>query len=156
MHTWRLGGTGRVAVDENQGRGGGRWHSAGRPLLYTADACAAAVAEFLVHLNDPPPADLLAVVLEIPDDLATDTIAMERLPADWRAPGSRTCCRWGDLWLDRPPAERGAVLRVPSAVVPMHENWLIDPGHPDAQRVRIRSSHPYTLDERLVDPIKRS
>ena len=38
----------------------------------------------------------------------------------------------GDAWLE---SERAAVLRVPSAVLPSESNYLVNPAHPDAERV---------------------
>ncbi len=155
MITWRMSGSGRVAIDETQGRRGGRWHSAGRPLLYTADACALAVMEFVVHLETPPPATLVAVALDVPDSLAADTLTLAELPDDWRRPDSVACRRAGDAWLACPMEERAAILCVPSAVVPQHRNWLLDPCHPDAARIRVVSEYATTLDERLLDPRQR-
>jgi RES domain-containing protein len=155
MITWRLNGSDRVAVDEHQGRSGGRWHSAGRPLLYTADSSALAVAEFLVHLTSAP-APLTMAMLVVPDTLPTDRLTAEELPGDWRSPSHRDCCQTGDRWLALPVEERAAILRVPSAVVPQQENWLIDPRHPHAAFVSVKAADPFTLDVRLVDPATRS
>lgn len=155
MITWRLSGSGRVAVDENQGRAGGRWHSPGRPLLYTADSCALAVVEFVVHLDTPPPENLVAVALSVPDALRFEQIHAQELPDRWRATDGHPCRSIGDRWLDCPCEQHGAILRVPSAVVPQQQNWLADPLHPDAARIRVVAEYSHQLDARLVDPDAR-
>jgi RES domain-containing protein len=42
-----------------------------------------------------------------------------------------------------------AVLVVPSVIVPEEDNLLVNPGHPDAARIRIAGQRPFHLDARL-------
>jgi RES domain-containing protein len=150
VKVWRISGAGRVALDgEETRKEGGRWHRPGRPLVYTASSCALAVAEFLAHL-DGDPGTLVALEIEIPDDLRRDCIDVSHLPDDWRTPRHEHCCRSGEEWLSRSAEQRGALLLVPSAVVPLEQNVVIDPWHPDATRISIRHVHDYELDERLI------
>ena len=156
MKAWRISGTGRTVLDGEETREeGGRWHRAGRPLVYTATSCALALAEFIAHL-DGDPGTLVALEIDVPDDLRRDCIDQSALPADWRTPRHEQCCRSGEDWLARHPSERGAVLMVPSAVVPLEQNVIIDPWHPDASRVSILQVHDFELDERLVNAASRA
>ena len=88
--------------------------------------------------------------IEIPDGIAVDEMPVDALPPDWRTPRHPECCSLGQRWLQRPHSARGAVLQVPSAVVPMELNLLIDPTHPDAAAIRLREVHDYALDARVV------
>jgi hypothetical protein len=42
------------------------------------------------------------------------------------------------------------LLRVPSVIVPMTWNVLINPGHPDSRKIRIVRTHEHGIDPRLL------
>jgi RES domain-containing protein len=42
-----------------------------------------------------------------------------------------------------------AVLKVPSAIVPPEFNYLINPNHPNANKITVLSKTPLTFDQRL-------
>ncbi|MGC0152940.1 RES family NAD+ phosphorylase [Chromobacterium vaccinii] len=66
-------------------RADGRWHHAGRPVVYLADHAASAMLEMLVHSElRVLPASFQLLKVELPDEaiLALDPVA---LPDDWRA-----------------------------------------------------------------------
>ena len=151
MIAWRITEPSRVALDGEESKAkGGRWHCAGRPLVYAASSCALATLEFLAHLEDDSPHDLVAMRIEIPDELRVDEVEAHALPADWRTPEHPDCRACGQRWLERPVERRAAVLRVPSAVVPLESNLLIDPAHPDARAIRVAEVHDYKLDARVT------
>jgi RES domain-containing protein len=132
------------------GRGGllgsGRWHSLARPLVYLADHPASALLEILVHLEvdrDDLPADYQVLRVECPDDIVFDDA--NRLPEQWRSDAAATQ-GLGDRWLDR---QSSALLRVPSAIVPYTWNWLLNPIHRDAARVRTAETIRVSFDPRL-------
>jgi RES domain-containing protein len=56
--------------------------------------------------------------------------------------------RIGDRWLD---GGKSALLRVPSAILPDVFNYLINPLHRDAKRIRIISTKGIETDKRLRD-----
>ena len=106
-------------------------------MVYAADHPALALLEVRVHLDLPPrllPADYVMLRLALPDP--SETVAA--LPADPRTTG--------DAWL---AAGRGAVLRVPSVLVPATANLLLNPAHPDAAAARIEAIDPFSFDPRL-------
>ena len=120
----------------------GRWHSQGRPIVYLAESSALAMLEMLVHLEVdslPPPFQLLKV--SAPDDLAHEDWPRGREAME--LPETRA---WGDAWLE---AATTPLARVPSIVAPHGTNWLLNPRHPDASRVRIEESSRWPWDERL-------
>ena len=107
-----------------------------------------AALELLVHTNVPlVPPDLVAYEIEIPDDVAIETVEPGDLPKDWRAPGHPGCRAIGDTWLAE---ERTAVLRVPSAVVPEEWNVIINPRHRAAKGIDVVRRRPFTFDSRLL------
>jgi RES domain-containing protein len=149
MILWRL--TRRPYADLS-GRGGelsdGRWYSRGRPVVYCADSAALAILEVRVHLDLPLdllPDDYVLMKLDAPDDLEARTVASHDLPDAWRA-REDLCRPIGDAWLRH---RSTAVLRVPSAIIQMEQNVLLNPRHPAAKRVAIAEATPFGWDERL-------
>jgi RES domain-containing protein len=119
---------------------GGRWNSPGRPLVYTAENPALAILETRVYLDLP--FDLL------PDKYVLVQIDTHDLPFDQLLlpSGPEDCRIKGDLWLDQ---ARTALLQVPSVIVPVCHNILINPRHPDAHSVSIVAVEPHQFDQRL-------
>jgi len=121
---------------------GGRWNSAGRPMIYAAASPSLAVLEVLVHLDLPldlMPDDYRLLTIEAPDDAPR-----ERLD---QSPQSAEACRAaGDDFLERGAA---LVLFVPSVVVPKETNALMNPRHPEASGLRLVDDEPFRFDPRL-------
>jgi RES domain-containing protein len=149
MLLWRL--TRRPHADLS-GRGGeladGRWHSRGRPVVYCASSVALAVLEVRVHLDLPfelLPDDYALMRIAAPDALSLQTIAAQDLPVGWRQ-REDLCRALGDTWLK----ERStALLSLPSAIVEVERNLLLNPRHPDAHEVSIDEIVSFPWDERL-------
>jgi RES domain-containing protein len=149
MVLWRL--TRRRDADLG-GRGGeladGRWHTRGRPVVYCAASAALAVLEVRVHLDLPLdllPDDYVLMQIEASDDLEIRTIRLSDLPAGWRS-REDLCRPIGDAWLDEAPT---ALLSVPSAIVDVERNMLLNPGHASAADVAVAAVTLFGWDERL-------
>jgi RES domain-containing protein len=149
MRVWRIARGCYAPLDGEGARlHGGRWNSAGRPVVYTAQSAALAVLELLVW-TDPEdvPADLRLFEIELPGDARIDRVDIEALPGNWMEPGSPACAGMGDRWL---AAGESLALAIPSAVLPEDSNLLINPRHPAAARVHVAESRPFTFDLRLL------
>lgn len=129
---------------------GGRWNSVARPVIYLADSLALAQLEKRVHTPMRPPRDLVAVEAIVPAAAVASAEGVV-LPDDWGADnvdwsvGSAASQCIGDDWLARGTS---LLLRVPSVVVPVGWNYLLNPAHPDARRVRTQRIE-YRPDVRL-------
>lgn len=143
MILWRiseyatLDGAGGVAV-------GGRWHRKGRPIVYCAESSALAMLEMLVHLEVdtlPPPFQLLRIEAE-------DAIPFAQWPAGRDPADMPATAAWGDAWL---ASGETALARIPSVVAPGGTNWLLNPLHPDAARVKIAGASRWPWDKRLFE-----
>ncbi len=126
----------------------GRWHSAGRPIVYLAESPAGALMDVLVHLelrpDDLPPAYTLLRVA-VPDELAPR--AIDPPPGEgWRAAFAVTR-ELGDRWLK---GGEGALGRVPSILLPHTWNVLLNPLHADAARVEVAEAMRAQLDTRQL------
>jgi RES domain-containing protein len=53
---------------------------------------------------------------------------------------------WGTVWLD---SKASLVAVVPSIIVPEEENVLLNPRHPDADKLRSAKQRNWTCDLRL-------
>jgi RES domain-containing protein len=127
----------------------GRWHTQGNPIVYTASSAALAALEVLVHV-DPltAPSDLRLLAIEIPDDLSTTVIESTMLSGDWSTvPAPASLQTLGVSWLT---SRMSAVLSVPSAAITVERNFLLNPRHPEAQRIRIIGDDAFTFDTRLL------
>ncbi|HEY6918108.1 MAG TPA: RES family NAD+ phosphorylase [Tabrizicola sp.] len=131
---------------EGTKRHGGRWNSPGRPAVYCASSLSLATLEVLVNLpraqrrKGRTPAQS-AVEYEVPDDLCKLSGFPGTLPEEKTRP-------LGDDWLD----SLGCLaLSVPSSVVPLEANVVLNPRHPDIGRVKVLRIEPFDFDPRLLD-----
>jgi RES domain-containing protein len=127
---------------------GGRWNSVGYPLLYTARYASTALVEVMVHVDlDLMPDDYRLVTIEVPDDAPFRTIRSADFPPDWRSvPEHPWFKATGDVWIQ---TQDTLSLVVPSAVVPLDSNIMINPMHPDWKRCRVSNVEPFPIDARL-------
>jgi RES domain-containing protein len=134
------------------GRGGlhaaARWHSQGHAIVYLAASPAGALVEVLVHLELDPqrlPASYRMLKAEAPDEAQPGRITAASLPNNWRDDLMLTRSK-GDEWLI---ADQSALLEVPSAILPETFNLLLNPRHPDAERITILWHQPFPYDRRF-------
>jgi RES domain-containing protein len=72
----------------------------------------------------------------------------EELPANWRSIAARDNLQAiGTEWARK---RGGAVLAVPSAVIPDETNYLLNPLHADFRRIRIGKPQRFETDLRLI------
>jgi RES domain-containing protein len=143
----------RTRKDAFSGNGGlyasACWHTAGHPLVYTAQSLSLGALEILVRLkqtNDIQP--FFAYSAEVPDRLI---LKPESFPARWksRVAVSRA---FGDAWLE---AKTTPAMLVPTSITPGEWNVLINPLHPQFSLKWIVSGpDAYTFDARLL-PVKK-
>lgn len=128
---------------------GGRWNSRGVAVVYASSTLALAALEAYVHVDiDLEPLDRVAVALEIPPGLKVERLSARKLPSDWaRYPAPESLRAFGDAWAQRAGS---AALRVPSAIVPEEDNFLLNPAHPDLAKVRAVRQRPFRFDPRPV------
>lgn len=129
---------------------GYRWNSLNTRLVYTAESRALATLEVAVHLdiNEDLPVDRFFVEIEIPDDLLILEVYSEDLPNEWDAkPPIKLTQMIGDdfVW-----GNEAAVLKVPNSIIPQEYNYLINPIHPDSQKIKIIHYSKMVFDNKLI------
>lgn len=126
---------------------GGRWNPPGIPAVYLAESRALAALEIVVHA----PREVLGLewrIFEVtlPDE-AIETADPKRLPKDWRAlPSSPAARRFGEAWLRDGTAP---ALKLPSAIIPEEPVILLNPRHPDANRMDVSKPKIFRFDPRI-------
>lgn len=129
---------------------GYRWNSLNTYLVYSSESRALATLEVSVHLDlsEDLPTDRYYVEIDIPDEVEILELRLEDLPENWDAkpPILETQFIGDDFVKDK----IGAVLKVPSSIVPPEFNYLINPNHPDAKKITVISQVPLNFDPRLV------
>ena len=137
------------AVDsEGAFRFGGRWNRRGTRMIYTAGSIALAALEMLVHLDDD---DLIFaysyIVAHIPVELILSVKDFRPLPKNWSAsPTPASLQQLGDDWVRE---QTSAVLEIPTAIVPLEKNYLLNPAHPDFAKLKLEKPERFIFDERL-------
>ena len=116
--------------------------------MYCSSTLALAALEYLVHVDpDDAPSDLLALELVIPANAAVDTQSLDTLPVEWRDVSvSAACHAIGDAWVAR---GKSIGLFVPSVIIPVELNLLLNPAHDAMASVRVVSTAPFAFDPRL-------
>ena len=126
---------------------GGRFNSPGTPLVYTADSLALAILELLVRVNvRRRVAESICMPVSFPESLVT-VYEENDLPEDWDSrPYEESGQQVGDTWIE---SGQSLVLKVPSVVVPLEYNFLINPEHPEVDRLVVGDPISLPVDPRL-------
>jgi len=133
---------------EGARRYGGRWNHRGISMVYTSGSIALAALELLVHLEEYK---LLKTFICIPVEFdASLCVRIERfkLPSDWTSdPAPSSTKTIGSEWIKQ---SLSVILIVPSVVVPLEYNYLINPSHPDFKKLSIGKPREFQYDPRLI------
>lgn len=128
---------------------GFRWNSLNTYLVYTAESRALATLEVSVHLDlsEDLPEDRYYVEILIPDNIEILELRNKDLPKGWdsKPPILETQFIGDDFVIEND----AAVLKVPSSIVPPESNYLINPNHPDAKKIKVISTNKMMFDNRL-------
>lgn len=124
---------------------GGRWNKKGTAVVYTSSTISLASMEILVNL---PSISLLDTFVWIPVQFEDDLVeVLNELPDDWDSRPAATATKAiGVKWASE---NRSVVLKVPSVVIPLEYNYLLNPNHPDWHKVVIQDPITYDYDPRI-------
>ena len=124
----------------------GRWNGRGVRLLYTSQSPELAMLELLTKLTPKTFGVRLALELEVPEEAQIQDAAPTMLKHLLHGEDSDTQA-YGSAWVIQ---GRSLMLKVPSAVLPISSNYLINPNHPQAKRLRVVRQVEVSLDPRLI------
>ncbi len=127
---------------------GGRWNTRGYSMLYFSETLSLCVLEILVHtdykfLNK----DFGFLEVEILDELIKPKIKISKLESQWRDnPPSIYTQNFGTTWLK---SQKSLAMQVPSAILPIANNILINPKHKNSSEIKIIKTGSLDLDSRV-------
>ena len=128
---------------------GGRFNSPGIPAIYVSDTLSLALIEIIVQTNDR--SNLKKKVLiraNIPENLIK-VPSKSALPDGWnRIPASKDSQTYGDEWFRN---GTNPVLKIPSVVVPIEYNYVINPAHKLFSTIEIAQAEPLSVDPRFFN-----
>jgi RES domain-containing protein len=126
----------------------GRWHILSERVVYFGASAAIVVLERLAHTDpDLLPDDLrLARFVFSEPVLEAKVEEFAKLPANWDQ-DERATRRIGSRWHQEGSS---CLLAVPSAILPEERNFILNPEHPDAKRLRLVRERRFTFDPRLI------
>ncbi|MCY4123238.1 MAG: RES domain-containing protein [Acidobacteria bacterium] len=141
MKVWRIARSGHAGTVESMlsgsgaARYGGRWNPKGMPAVYCSENSSLAALEVLVNLARPSTFPSYRILdLDVPDG----SIAL--------APGPTADARQTGAALLR----AHLAFLAPSAVNPLERNVVINPAHPDFDKVVPGTIRPFVFDRRLA------
>jgi len=148
--SWRMVPSGRGLDQAFSGEGarlfGGRWNSVGTSLVYTSESIALATLETCVHLYRETD---LSGYWVFPVKFSSNLVKqLDLFPEGWdNDPILPQSMKAGDKWVREAPTP---VLKVPSVIVPWEYNYLLNPDHPEFNKITIGKVKPFSIDTRLT------
>lgn len=142
VSVWRI-----TEFSDLSGNGGrlfsGRWNHKGQPIIYCADHPSTAMLEILVNSNlRRLPQTFQLAEIKIPvSSIESHVFKNEK----WATDVNMT----RDLWQDFCTKNKYAVLKVPSVVMPVTSNFLINPEKVKETGIEIINLSRHAFDERF-------
>lgn len=132
---------------------GGRWNHKGTLAVYISGSLALAALEEFVHLGYESIKIKFAYIrVMIPDSIKTTEINETSLPGDWRKePPPESTKNIGTEWAKKMET---AVFRVPSVIIPVEFNYLLNPLHPDFHKITKGRHIQFSFDPRMWKVLK--
>lgn len=126
----------------------GRWNRAGQPMVYTSQTPELAMLELLAKVTPATFGVRLAVEIELPAGARVEDAAPAVLETLLRGQDD-DLREVGSSWA---LAGRSLALKVPSAVLPVSFNYVLNPAHPQATGLKVLRQVQVSLDPRLLSP----
>ncbi len=125
---------------------GGRWNTAGLPVLYTTENISLAVLEILVRTDiSLIPLHYYLIKIELPDMASITILNKNKLKKGWKNDPGYT--QWiGNEFLK---SNKALVLKIPSVIVDQEHNFIINTEHIEFKKIKITSSNKFSFDKRL-------
>lgn len=126
----------------------GRWHHKMVSMVYCSDTLALAALEVFVHLQEEAKRiKFVSIEINIPENLILEVETIATLPVPWRGqpPGAGTK-KIGSEWVT---SMSSAVLSVPSTIIPSERNYLLNPLHPEFNKITVNDPARFGFDSRL-------
>ena len=131
----------------------GRWNSAGKKVIYTAESIPLAFLENMIKRQGVGfNRDFKILVIEIPENLPMKIVNISALKKGWRDFMDYSKCQpIGDKWYEE---GRTLILKVPSAIITEAFNYVINSESPDFDKVKLIAKTDLVPDKRIEEILK--
>ena len=150
MLAWRITKAKRATDLSGQGAAieGGRWNDQEVPAVYMGLTPAICCLETFVHADGEPKFPMKITCFELPDERSLYLeVDAATLPAGWASlPADRPSMDFGTAWLK---SNTHLGLIVPSAVLALERNLVINPSHPAVNRIKVLQVYGFIYDPRM-------
>lgn len=128
---------------------GGRWNNAGNSMLYTACSPSLAMLEFVCNASGiAKTVQTSLLTLKLDSKVKFEQLTVNEMPENWQdVPAPDILKRIGDNWLK---GNTSVGIKVPSAVMPIEFNVLINPLHKDFSKLTIENIVKMDIDKRII------
>jgi RES domain-containing protein len=135
----------------------GRWNMEGQHVLYTGSSRSLSTLELVVNQQAiQPVVNHKVMVISLADHShLVSTIHQKELPQNWRYKSAyQELQKIGSDWYR---SGKSLILKVPSAIVTMENNYIINTKHPDfnSENLALVRREDYFWDDRLYHAKKR-
>lgn len=125
-----------------------RWNGNHVKVIYTSSSLSLACLENVVHrshlgLNQ----NFRCLTIKIPDDLEIQEINAKQLQLNWMDFTSLPYTQEiGNDWIKN---LKTPILKVSSSIITQESNFLVNPLHPDFNKIAIIANEPFVFDLRI-------
>lgn len=126
-----------------------RWNLQGTRMVYLASSPSLCVLETLAHVNPTEFGERKLLELDLPETSIEDVseaLFIQLLRDAPKGDLEQTTREYGSRWAKE---KRSLLLRVPSIVVPLEKNFLLNPLHNLSGAVRVVNEDIIRLDRRI-------
>ena len=127
-----------------------RWNLRGQYVIYAGSSRSLSTLELVVHRSAIVPAEnyRVMVISVVDDDSLVSQVNIKDLPDGWRTLAAYSALQnIGSKWYNE---KRTLILKVPSAVIPLEYNYVLNTEHPDFVRcIQLVRTEEYFWDKRL-------
>ncbi|WP_347903120.1 RES family NAD+ phosphorylase [Pseudomonas purpurea] len=153
MRAWRIAKARRAKDLSGMGAAieGGRWNDVDVAAVYMGLTPAICALETFVHATRMPDYPVKITCFELPDEPELYLKPTpQSLPEGWDArPCDRPSMDFGTAWLN---GLEQLGLMVPSVILPLELNLVVNPRHPAVSRIKVLEVYDFSYDPRMFDP----
>ncbi|MGC4130620.1 MAG: RES family NAD+ phosphorylase [Bergeyella sp.] len=126
----------------------GRWNVFGQKVIYTSESVCLAMLENMIRIKGVGFEDKFqTMVIYVPDNSGVSAVNHKDLPDEWRKTQNYGATQEiGKEWFLE---NKNLLLKVPSAILPISSNYVINTFHKDFKNVKLIDVLDFVPDERL-------
>lgn len=125
-----------------------RWNGNQVNVVYTSSSQSLACLENVVHRSSLGlSGNFKSLTIYIPDSVKITEIKLGNLESSWQDFESLPYTQQiGNRWITE---NKTAVLKVPSAIISNEFNYLLNPNHPDFDKIELVANDAFIFDSRI-------